>query len=76
MGQLPQEHLSFLQILLNFTITKYLIQEVNDDPRVYVDGRSPCDLYNWRYKDLSMPHDQKVIALLPPVGKCLAAPLT
>ena len=27
--QLPQEHLSFLQNLLNFFITKYLKQEVN-----------------------------------------------
>ena len=76
MGQLPQEHLSFLQLLLNFTITKYFIQEVNDDPRIYVDERSPCDLYNWRYKDLSMPHHQKVMVLLPAVEKCLPAPLT
>ena len=30
-GQLPQEHLSFLQNLLNFIITKYLNQEVDDD---------------------------------------------
>ena len=27
--QLPQEHLFFLQILLNFIITKYLKQEVD-----------------------------------------------
>ena len=28
-------------------------------------------LYNWRYKDLSMSHDeQKVMTLLPPMEKC------
>ena len=27
-------------------------------------------LYNWRYKDLSMSCDQKVMTLLPPIGKC------
>ena len=43
-GQLPQEHLSFLQNLLNFIITKYLKQQVNDDLRVCVDERSPCGL--------------------------------
>ena len=43
-GQLPQEHLSFLQNLLNFIITKYLKQEVNDDLSVCVDERSPCVL--------------------------------
>ena len=29
-GQLPQEHLYYLQNLLNFIMTKYLKQEVND----------------------------------------------
>ena len=43
-GQLPQEHLSFLQNLLNFIITKYLKQEVDDDLSVCVDERSPCGL--------------------------------
>ena len=43
-GQLPQEHLSFLQNLLNFIITKNLKQEVNDDLSVCVDERSTCDL--------------------------------
>ena len=61
-GQLPQEHLSFLQNLLNFIITKYLKQEVDDDLSICVDERSPCGLYNWRYKDLSMSCDQKVMA--------------
>ena len=41
-GQLPQEHLSFLQNLLNFIITKYLKQEADDNLRVCVDERSPC----------------------------------
>ena len=43
-GQLPQEHLSFLQNLLNFIITKYLKQEVDDNLRVCMDEHSPCDL--------------------------------
>ena len=30
-GQLPQKHLPFLQNLLDFIITKYLKQEVDDD---------------------------------------------
>ena len=41
-GQLPRKHLSFLQNLLNFIITKYLKQEVDDDLSVCVDERSPC----------------------------------
>ena len=40
-GQLPQEHLSFLQNLLNFIITKYLKQEVDDDLSLCVVERSP-----------------------------------
>ena len=43
-GQLSQEHLSFLQNLLNFIITKYLKQEVDDDLSVCVDEHSPCGL--------------------------------
>ena len=43
-GQLSQEHLSFLQNLLNFIITKYLNQEVNDNLSICVDERSPCGL--------------------------------
>ena len=43
-GQLPREHLSFLQNLLNFIITKYLKQEVDDDLSVCMDERSPCGL--------------------------------
>ena len=57
--QQPQEHLSFLQNLLNFFITKYLRQEVNNDLSVYVDEFSSC-------VDLSVSHDQKVMTLLPP----------
>ena len=41
-GQLPREHLSFLQNLLNFIITKYLKQEVDDHLSVWVDDRIPC----------------------------------
>ena len=36
-GQLPQEHLSFLQNMLNFIITKYLKQDVDDDPSICVE---------------------------------------
>ena len=43
-GQLPQEHLSFLQNLLNFIITKYLKQEVDDDLSICMDDYSPCGL--------------------------------
>ena len=39
-GQLPQENLSFLQNLLNFIITKYLKQDINEDLSVCVDERS------------------------------------
>ena len=61
----------FLQNLVNFIITKYLKKEFSDDLTIGVDERSPLwPLCNWRYKDLSMSHDQKVMALLPPMGKC------
>ena len=45
-GQLPQEHLSLLQSLLNFIIiiTKYLKQESNDDLCRCMDERSPSGL--------------------------------
>ena len=43
-GQLPQQHLSFLQNLLNFIIAKYLKQKVDDDPSLGVDEGSPCGL--------------------------------
>ena len=43
-GQEPQEHLSFLQSLLNFIITKYLQQEVDTDLSVLVDECHPCGL--------------------------------
>ena len=59
-----QEHLSFLQNLLNFIITKYFKQEVDDDLSLCVVERSHCGLYNWRYKDLSMSLDEKVVMLL------------
>ena len=65
-GQLPQEHLSFLQNLLNFIITNNLKNEFYEDLSVV----APLPLCNLRYKDLSMSHDQKVIILLPPMEKC------
>ena len=43
-GQLPREHLSFLQNLLNFIITKYLKKEFDDDLSVGMDERSSCGL--------------------------------
>ena len=66
-GQLLHEHLSFLQNLLKFFMTKYLKQEVGDNLSVGVDKHSSCGLHNWRGKDLSVSHDQKVMTLLPPM---------
>ena len=43
-GQLPQEHLSFLQNLLNFIITKYFKQEVDDNLSLCVVARSHCGI--------------------------------
>ena len=62
-GQLLLKHLSFLQNLLKVFITKYLKQEVSDNLSLWVDKHSSCGLCNWRYKDLSMSPDQKVIML-------------
>ena len=39
-------------------------------PKHYMDKCSLWPLYNWRIKDLSMPCDQKVMALLSPMEKC------
>ena len=64
--QLPREHLFFLQ---NFTITKYLKQEVGDNLSVCLDECRLCGLS--LTGDLSMSHDQKVMTLLPPMEKCL-----
>ena len=44
-GQLPQEHLPFLQNLLKFIITKYFQQEDDGDLSVCMDERNPC---GWR----------------------------
>ena len=66
-GQLLHEHLSFLQNLLKFFMTKYLKQEVGDNLSFGVDKHSSCGLHNWRCKDLSVSHDQKVMTLLPPM---------
>ena len=43
-GQLPTEHLPFLQNLLNFIITNYLKQEVDDNLHICMDEHSPCGL--------------------------------
>ena len=58
-GQLPWEHLPFLQNLLNFVIKKNLKQEVHDDLRVCVNERSPCGLPLIGDKDLSMSRNPK-----------------
>ena len=42
--QLPQDHLSFLQNFLNFIITRYFKQEVDDDLSLCVVKGSPCGL--------------------------------
>ena len=41
-GELPQEHLSFLQNLLNFVITKYLKQDIDDNLSICVEECSHC----------------------------------
>ena len=43
-GQLTCENLSFLENLLNFTITKYLKQEVDDDLSICINEYGPWDL--------------------------------
>ena len=43
-GQLPQEHLFFMQNLQNFIITKYFKQDVDDGLSVYLDECSSCGL--------------------------------
>ena len=43
-GHLSHKHLSFLQNLLDFIITKYLKQDTDDDLSICVDERSPCSL--------------------------------
>ena len=50
---------------------KILEHEVDGELSLWVDKCSSCGLYNWRYKDLSMSHDQKAVALLFPMEKCL-----
>ena len=69
-GQLPQEHLSFLQKMLNFIIAKFLKQEVDDNLSICVDKHNPC-AYNWRHKDLSIWCDQRVMKLLSLMEKVL-----
>ena len=49
---------------LDFIIAKYLKQEFDDDLSICVDKLSPCGLCNWRYEDLSMSRDRKVMTLL------------
>ena len=60
-AQLPQEHLSLLQNLLNFIITKYMKQEINGNLSICVDERSPCGHSITGDKDLSMSPDQKIM---------------
>ena len=43
-GQLPREHLSFLQNLLNFIITKYFKQELDNSLSVCMDESSSSGL--------------------------------
>ena len=67
-GQLPQEHLSFLQNLLNFNLK----QEVNDNLSICMDEHSPCGLtITGDIKIYQLLHDQKVMALLTPHGEVL-----
>ena len=67
-GQLPREHL-FLEKSAEFFYHK-IFETSQDNLSIWADKRSSCGLYNWRYKDLSMSRDQKVMALLSPMEKC------
>ena len=53
-----------------FYITKYL-KKVDDYLSICMDECSPVASLYWRYKDLSKSRDQKVMALLLPMEKCL-----
>ena len=69
-GQLPWEHLSSLQNLLNFFVTRYLKQEVDEDlVFAWMNVAPVASLWLLRYQDLSMSHDQKVMTLSP-MEKC------
>ena len=68
--QQPREYSCFLQNLLNFIITKYLKQEVNDDLSVCVDESSPCGLSITGDIKIYQCRDEKVMTLLPPMEKC------
>ena len=70
-GHLPLEHLFFLQNLLNFIITKYLKQEVDDDLSICVDERSPCGLCITRDVTLSKGND-----VTTPYGEVPYGPLS
>ena len=71
-GQLPRQHLSFLQNLLSFIITKYLKQEVNDNLCDCADESNPCCLFLSGDIEIYQCHvcDQKVMMLLIPMEKC------
>ena len=64
---IPWNHLSFLQNLLNFIITKYLKQEVNDDLSGCMDKCSPRGLSITG--DLSISPDQKGNDVTSPNGE-------
>ena len=50
---------------------KIFEHKVDGELSIWVDKCSSCDLYNWRYKDLSKSHDQKAMALAFPIEKYL-----
>ena len=70
-GQLPREHLSFSQNLLNCIITKYLKQEVDDDLSVCVNERGSSDLsITGNIKIYRCYMIKKFTMLLPSMKKC------
>ena len=82
-GQLPQEHLSFLQNLLNFIITKYWKQEVDEDLSACADEHSSCDLsitgdikiyqcYVIKGNDVTTPNEEVPYQLLS--RSCFSSP--
>ena len=68
-GHLPREHLSFLQNLLNFIITKYLKKSMTTLAFEWTNIALLWPFYSWIYKGISESRDQKVTMLLLPMEK-------
>ena len=65
-GQLSRKHLSFFENLLNFIITKFLKEDVDDDISFVWINIAPLTSITG---DIKVYH-QEVMTLLPPMEKC------